>query len=254
MLKSFHQFVKRLFVLISFTPIIFSCTEEVAPRVLVFSKTEGFRHESIATGIEAIKGIGDKNGYVVYATEDASLINDENLSGYRVVIFLNTTQDILNGQQQNDFEQFIRSGGGFVGIHAAADTEYDWPWYNGLVGAYFSGHPNDPNVRTAEFYVNDYDHVSMDSIPERFSMTDEFYNFKSIKADLINVLLKIDENTYEGGTNGDDHPMSWYHEYDGGRSFYTALGHTPEMYSNPLFLSHLEGGIKYALGGEKVIR
>ncbi|MEQ8472820.1 MAG: ThuA domain-containing protein [Marinoscillum sp.] len=248
--KHFSQPIVAILILLM---LCGACSSPVTPGILVFSKTAGFRHQSIEVGIETIKDIGAQEGYNVDATEDASLINEENLSNYHVVIFLNTTMDILNRQQQNDFERFIQAGGGFVGIHAAADTEYDWPWYNELVGAYFESHPNNPNVRTAEFYAVDKDHVSMDSIPDRFSVTDEFYSFKSIKSDMINVLLKVDESTYEGGTNGDDHPMSWYHEFDGGRAFYTAIGHTEEQFSNPLFLNHLKGGIEYALGGEEPV-
>ncbi|MGL1886145.1 MAG: ThuA domain-containing protein [Reichenbachiella sp.] len=248
MIKRTQQFLKVALTLMILSSLAISCTEDFTPSILIFSKTAGFRHESIPAGIEAIKKIGAKNGYVVDATEDASLIRDENLAKYQVVIFLSTTMDVLNKQQQNDFERFIQAGGGFVGIHAATDTEYDWPWYNQLVGAYFSSHPNNPNVRTAELYVEDANHISMDSIPNRFEVTDEFYNFKSIQADKINVLLKIDEDTYEGGTNEGNHPMSWYQAFDGGRSFYTALGHTNEMFVNPLFVIHLEGGIKYALG------
>jgi cytochrome c len=227
-----------------------SCTsKKVTPRILVFSKTAGYRHESIADGIKAFQKLGEEHGIIVDTTENAYNINEENLRNYNAVIFLSTTGDILNKQQQNDFERFIQAGGGFVGIHAAADTEYDWPWYNGLVGAYFLSHPNNPNVRTAEYYVTDADHPATDSIPERFSRTDEFYNYKSIKRDLIKVLVKIDESTYVGGANGDDHPMSWYHEYDGGRAFYTGMGHTKESYTEPLFLKHIWGGLQYVLHG-----
>lgn len=231
-----------------------SATADVAAvtaRVLVFSKTAGYRHAEIPTGIATFKAIGEKQGYEVDATEDASAFNEENLSGYHAVVFLNTTLDVLNKAQQNDFERFIQAGGGFVGIHAAADTEYDWPWYNKLVGAYFESHPNDSNIRTADFHAENKSHGSMDSIPEKFSWTDEFYSFKSIQWDLINVLLKIDESTYEGGTNGDNHPMSWFHDYDGGRAFYTAMGHTKESYAEPIFIAHVTGGLEYAIGGEK---
>lgn len=230
--------------------VIAACQPSSDPAILVFSKTAGFRHESIESGIEALKKIGAEHSYRVEATEDASVFNDESLAGFNAVVFLNTTGDILNKQQQNDFERFIQAGGGFVGIHAATDTEYSWPWYNGLVGAYFTSHPNNPNVRTADFDAIDHNHPAMDSFPDRFSMTDEFYNFRSIKRDDINVLIKIDETSYEGGENDNDHPMSWYHEYDGGRSFYTALGHTNEMFEHPLFVKHLEGAIFYVLGGE----
>src|SRR5690606_30917266 len=229
-----------------------SCTsKKVTPRILVFSKTAGFRHDAIPAGIEAFKKLGVENGILVDTTENAANFNEENLRNYHAVIFLNTTMDVLNKQQQNDFERFIQAGGGFLGIHSAADTEYDWPWYNGLVGAYFQNHPNNPNVRTAEYYVTDHNHLASDSLPDSFTRTDEFYNYKSIKSDLIKVLVKLDESTYEGETNGDDHPMSWYHEYDGGRAFYTGMGHTIESYTEPLFLDHIRGGLQYVLGGGK---
>ncbi len=220
------------------------------PRVLVFSKTTEFRHESIPAGIEAIKKLGKEHHFQVEATEDASVFYEENLKRFNAVIFLNTTGDVLNDEQQNNFERYIQAGGGYVGIHAATDTEYDWPWYGKLAGAYFHSHPNNPNVRNAEFYVVDKNHPATDSIPERWARADEFYNFKDINPD-IKTLIKIDEKTYEGGTNGDDHPMSWYHEYDGGRAFYTALGHTDETYSETLFLKHLWGGIRYVFGKGK---
>lgn len=248
-------FTKRILpsILIVFlmSGVWWSCTDETGePRVLVFSKTAGFRHESIPAGIEAIKKIGLKEGFIVDTTENASTFYEENLSRYKAVIFLSTTGDVLNQEQQNDFERFIQAGGGYVGIHAATDTEYDWPWYGKLAGAYFESHPNNPNVRKAEFYVVDKNHPASDSLPERFTREDEFYNFKQIKPE-IHVLVKIDEKTYEGGTNKGDHPMAWYHEYDGGRAFYTAMGHTNESYSEPLFLKHLTGGIRYALGNGK---
>ena len=228
-----------------------SCTsKKTTPRILVFSKTAGYRHESIPDGIAMFQKLGQEHGILVDTTENASKINEENLRNYKAVIFLNTTMDVLNKQQQNDFQRFIQAGGGFLGIHSAADTEYDWPWYNGLVGAYFQSHPNNPNVRTAEYYVVDHNHLASDSLPDRFTRSDEFYNYKSIKKDLIHVLVKIDESTYEGGTNGDDHPMSWYHEYDGGRAFYTGMGHTKESYTEPLFVDHVWGGLQYVLGGD----
>jgi cytochrome c len=221
-------------------------------RILVFSKTTVFRHESIPAGIAAIKKLAEKHHIIVDTTENASNFNEENLRKYSAVIFLSTTGDVLNQEQQNDFERFIQAGGGYLGIHAAADTEYDWPWYGKLVGAYFESHPNNPNVRKAEFITVDNTHISTDSLPERFERTDEFYNFKSINPD-IKVLVKIDEKTYEGGTNGDNHPISWYHAYDGGRAFYTAMGHTDESFSEPLLLKHLWGGLNYVLGGEEPV-
>ena len=243
------QFMRQIFTLafiFSFLLILSCGGPSEPPRVLVFSKTAGFRHESIGAGIEAVKKLGEKYGFEVDTTENSDRFNEENLRNYSAVIFLNTTGDVLNKQQQNDFERFIQAGGGYVGVHAAADTEYNWPWYGGLAGAYFESHPNNPNVRTATFNVIDDTHMATDSLPDTWERTDEFYNYKNI-SEKLNVLITIDESTYEGGTNGDFHPMSWYQEYDGGRAFYTAMGHTNESYEEPLFLKHLAGGIMYVL-------
>ncbi len=232
--------------------IIFSAGLGAPPkqdRVLVFSKTEAFRHASIETGVEAIRQLGDEHGFGVDATEDAAMFTENNLKNYRAVIFLNTTGDVLDPSQQDEFERFIQAGGGYVGVHGATDTEYDWPWYGKLAGAYFESHPNNPNVRSGVFRVLRKDHPSTEGLPDRWEREDEFYNFHSINPDL-NVLVDIDETTYEGGANGDNHPMSWHHEYDGGRAWYTAMGHTDETYAEPLFLQHLLGGIRYAMGDE----
>lgn len=246
--QSFSLFVMLLLLL------GMSCsTETDETRILVFSKTTVYRHESIPSGIEAIRKLGEKHGFVVDTTENAENFNEENLKRYKAVIFLSTTGDVLNQQQQNDFERFIQAGGGYVGIHAAADTEYSWPWYGKLVGAYFESHPNNPNVRHGEYYVVDKHHPSTDSLPDRFARDDEFYNYKQISPD-IKMLVKLDEKTYEGGTNGDNHPASWYQEFDGGRSFYTAMGHTNETFAEPLFIKHLWGGLQYVLGRDKPVR
>lgn len=213
--------------------------------VLVFSKTAGYRHESIPAGIAAVQKLGQENNFAVSATEDASDFTKENLGKYRVVIFLNTTMDVLNDSQQGVFENFIRSGGGFVGIHAAADTEYEWNWYGKLVGAYFDGHPNNPNVREAVVQVKDNNHPSTKGLPENWERKDEWYNYKEINPD-IHILCNLDESSYEGGTNGENHPIAWHHDFDGGRAFYTGGGHTVESFSEPLFLKHLLGGIQYA--------
>lgn len=248
-LQKFSSGSLRL-VIILIIVTAFSCNRESEPpKILVFSKTAGFRHESIAAGIEALQIMAKKKNFVMDTTEDSNAFNEENLKNYQAVIFLNTTGDVLNKQQQNDFERFIQAGGGFVGVHAAADTEYNWPWYGQLVGAYFESHPNNPNVRTATFKILDQDHPATDSLPATWERTDEFYNYKNIQEDL-NVLITIDESTYEGGTNGDMHPMVWYKEFDGGRAFYTAMGHTNESYQDPLFLYHLAGGIEYVLAGD----
>ena len=219
------------------------------PRILIFSKTAGFYHQSIPKGIQAIQKLGVDFKFDTDTTRDARQINTENLKKYKAVVFLNTTGDILNDEQQSAFESYIRSGGGFVGVHSATDCEYDWQWYGNLVGAYFASHPQQ---QEAVLKVHDHTHPATKHLPSEWRRKDEWYNFKWV-APKLNVLISLDETSYQPGRNkmGDNHPMSWYHEYDGGRSFYTALGHTDESYTEPMFLQHLLGGIKYAMGQKK---
>lgn len=214
-------------------------------KALVFSKTAGFRHSSIPDGISAIQQLGVENNFLVDTTEDASKFNNVTLSQYQAVIFLNTTGDILNGEQQTAFEEYIQGGGGYVGIHSASDTEYDWKWYGNLVGAYFQSHPA---IQSATIIIADKFHPSTESLPERWFRTDEWYNFQANPRENVHVLATLDENTYSGGENGYDHPISWCHQYDGGRAWYTALGHTEESYTEQLFLQHILGGILFSAG------
>ncbi|WP_405382963.1 ThuA domain-containing protein [Maribacter sp. LLG6340-A2] len=211
---------------------------------MVFSKTAGFRHGSIEAGNLALEKLGTEQGYQVIITENADYIVEDSLKNYAAVIFNNTTRDILNDVQQADFERYIQAGGGFVGIHAATDTEYDWPWYNKLVGAVFNDHPR---IQEAKLNIENTKHPSTEHLEKSWIKSDEWYNFKDINPN-INVLISIDENSYEGGTNPEGHPISWYHAYDGGRAFYTEMGHTDETFEDPTFLSHLWGGISYAIG------
>lgn len=213
-------------------------------RLLLFTKTDGFRHGSIPTGIEAIERLGAENGLTIIQTEDASLFNADDLQQFDAIIFLSTTGDILNNNQQSAFEAFIQDGGGFVGIHSATDTEYEWTWYGSLVGAYFDGHPQ---IQEATIEVLNSEHSSTDHLPEHWNVKDEWYNFRDIQPH-INVLANLDESTYEGGENGVRHPIAWYHEFDGGRVFYTGRGHTDESFSEPMFMQHILGGIQYVTG------
>lgn len=215
-----------------------------AARVLAFSKTSGFRHESIPTALAAISQLGPANGFTVDQTEDEGAFTDANLARYDAVVFVSTTGDVLNADHQAAFEQFIRSGGGYAGIHAASDTEYDWPWYGQLVGAYFSDHPS---IQTADIIVDDHSHPSTSHLGPTWRRTDEWYNFASNPRSTTHVLLSLNEQSYSGGTMG-DHPIAWYHPFDGGRSWYTAGGHASSAYSEPDFLLHILGGIRYAAG------
>ena len=211
--------------------------------ILVFSKTKGFRHKSIAAGKVALMKLGAENRFQVDTTEDASAFTLDNLKKYKTVVFLSTTGDILNPEQQTAFEKYIQGGGGFLGIHAAADTEYDWPWYNKLLGAYFLSHPKQQNV---DIIVWNKDHPTTSFLPNMWRRFDELYNYKSIQPGII-VLATLDETSYEGGANGRMHPFMWYHEFEGGRAYYTGGGHTDESYVEPLFVRHLLEALKWTM-------
>ena len=243
-----NSIATRLLFAITLTLLIVSTSAMAKPirKVLVFSKTAKYRHGAgITAGIKAIQQLGLDNKFTVDATEDPQVFTPDNLKQYAAVVFLSTTGDVLNDQQQQAFEQYIKSGGGFVGVHASADTEYDWPWYGELNGAYFGNHPK--GQQEAVFNVVDKENIATRHLPAVWKKTDELYNFKWISEGL-HVLITIDENSYTGGKNGDYHPMSWYHNFDGGRAFYTGMGHDEKSFSDPLFLKHLLGGIHYAMG------
>lgn len=216
-------------------------------KVLVFSRTAGFRHSSIPNGIVMIQSLAATNNFTVDATEDAAQFNDANLVQYKAVIFLCTTGDILDATQQTAFERYIQAGGGYAGIHSASDTEYGWPWYGRLVGAYFQSHPA---IQQATVEVADQAHPSSASLPKKWVRTDEWYNFQSNPRGLVHVLATLDEKTYSPGTGamGHDHPIAWCHTFDGGRAWYTGGGHTEASYSEPLFRQHVLGGILWAAG------
>lgn len=213
-------------------------------RILVFYKTAKYKHLSIPSGIKAINKLGLENKFQTDTSSDASLFTDVNLKKYNAVVFLSTSGDMLNDQQQNAFERYIRGGSGYMGIHGASAGEYEWPWYGRLVGAIFDGHPVQ---QYATFNVVDKKHRSTRHLPLKWNIKEELYNFKNISPD-IKVLLTVDESTYKGGTNGSYHPMAWYRDFEGGRSFYTALGHADDKFTNPLFLKHILEGIHYAMG------
>jgi type 1 glutamine amidotransferase len=221
--------------------------ETTQPRfaVLVFSKTTGFRHDSIPHGIAAIKTLGTDHGFSVDSTEDAARFTDAELARFKVVVFLSTTGDILDDGQKAAFERYIRSGGGFAGIHSASDTEYLWAWYGRLVGAYFASHPE---IQRATVRIEDLGHASTEGLPQIWERTDEWYNFRNNPRGTVHVLATLDEATYSGGKMGADHPIAWCQVIDGGRSWYTAMGHTTESYAEPLYRLHLLGGIESAAG------
>jgi type 1 glutamine amidotransferase len=211
------------------------------PRIIVYSRTTGYRHDSIPAGTEALRELGTEHGWTVQATEDPAELA-AGLDGCRAVVFLSTSGEVLGDAERAALRSWLAAGGGFMGVHAAACTEYDWPWYGELVGARFDGHPEiQPGVVTVE----DHDHPATAHLPARWEWTDEWYNFRSSPRGRVRVLATADESSYLGGTMGGDHPLAWSHERTGGRSFYTALGHSAESYSDPVFRRHLLGGLSW---------
>ena len=218
--------------------------ENLKRHVLIYSKTQGYRHECIEPGRAALKNYFASHNITSEITEDSSIFTADRLKPFDVIMFFQTTGNVLDSVQQIAFENYIRSGKGFVGVHAASDTEYDWPWYGHLVGAHFVSHPE---IQQYVVQKEDTSHLAVKHLPERWLRTDEIYNFKQIP-DSVHVLLTADETTYQGGTHGTYHPLAWYHMVDGGRAFYTALGHTVESYSDTLFLEHVRQGVVWAGG------
>ena len=198
-------------------------------RVLVFTKTTGWRHDSIPTAVAALQRLGAQEGMQVDHTEDAVVFHSKHLAKYQAIVFANTTLDILEQSQQAAMEGFIRAGGGFMGIHAAADTEYDWPWYGQLVGAWFESHP--PGLQTTRVVFENGGFAGDGA----WTVTDEIYNFRSNPRGYVTVTASVREADYTGGTMGDDHPIAWCHAFDGGRAWYTGLGHQSTLYAEPRF-------------------
>jgi type 1 glutamine amidotransferase len=215
----------------------------VRPRVLAFSRTTGYRHATIPNAIAALREAGPGAGFDVDATEDASVFNDTNLARYRAVVFLLTTGDVLDAGQQAAFERYFRGGGAYAGIHSASDTEYDWPFYASVVGAYFKDHPP---IQAGAIERVDATHPASSVVAARWPWTDEWYNFRSNPRGAVRVLLRADESTYSGGSMGADHPIAWCRVVEGGRAFYTALGHVESAWSDAVFRAHVAGGIAWA--------
>ncbi len=221
-------------------------------QVLVFSRTAGFRHPSIADAWEFFENLPARERIRATLTEDPAMFRDDVLAGFDVIAFVNTTGDVLDEEQQAAVERFVRSGRGWVGVHSAADTEYQWTWYGNLLGAYFVSHPLLPVE--VEVTTEDPRHPSTDHLPRTFLFTDEIYNFDRNPRFEASILLTIDESGFiypnipDTPSMGADHPIAWYKEFDGGRSFYTNLGHRPDSWRDPLFQEHLLDGIRWAAG------
>ncbi|WP_223248766.1 ThuA domain-containing protein [Leeuwenhoekiella nanhaiensis] len=240
--------MRTLGLLLTIAILMLSCNSAQKPmskgtkNVLVFKKTNGFRHASIETGVETLREIGRENVWAVQHSEDSLIFTPQNLKNFDLVVFLSTTGDILGEEQQEAFKNYMENGGKFFGIHAASDTEYGWPWYGEFIGGYFMSHPKTQKATV----VKKEKHPTVAMFPERFERTDEWYNFKNLSPN-VHVTLTLDESSYEGGANGDYHPHAWFHKVGEGEMYYTGGGHTEEAYAEPLFRKHLEEVMKWLM-------
>lgn len=242
-----QTFMRLLFFACCFlafcSPAAHSSKDTASKKILVFSATRGFRHESIPLGVAAIQKMGEANHWQVVATEDTTVFSDNKISDYNAIILLSTTGNVFDARGQQALQDYVHAGGGVVGVHAATDCEYEWPWYNQFMGAQFDSHPAQ---QTAVLHKTGLKHPSTAMLPGNWSRKDEWYNFKNVNPQ-VKVLLQLDESSYQGGKMNGHHPIAWYQDFEGGKLFYTGLGHTDESWHEPLFLQHLEAGIKSVL-------
>ncbi|WP_199118164.1 ThuA domain-containing protein [Pedobacter sp. ASV28] len=241
------KFFKKIFLPLLLCLFLTSPSEsriKIRKAILIFSYTKGYRHQSIPAGIAAIRKLGEENGFTVDTSENVASFTEGNLKKYKAVIFLNPTgSDVFNEDQKQAFKSYINKGGGFVGIHAATDFCYEWEWYGKMVGAYFTNHPK---VQQAKLVVVNAKDKLNKGLPQDWLHTDEWYNFKSFNKD-VKVLVRVDEASYQGGKMNNDHPVVWYQNFEGGKVFYTALGHTEAAYKDVYFLKHLLLGLQWTM-------
>ncbi|WP_307678077.1 ThuA domain-containing protein [Streptomyces sp. V4I2] len=216
----------------------------MAPRLLVHTRTTAYRHDSIPYAVAALRTLGE---FDVEHTEDPSVL-ERPLDSYAAVVFLSTSGEILTPAGRERLAGYVEAGGGFVGVHAAACTEYEWPYYGELLGARFDRHPE---FQPGRVVVEDRAHPATRHMPSVWEFTDEWYDFRANPRGAVRVLARADESSYDGGGMGADHPLVWCREQGEGRVFYTALGHASEAYEDPDFRTHLLGGIKWAARLEK---
>lgn len=218
-------------------------------RILVFTKTMGFRHESISSGLKMLYDLSKQQNWVITATENPGLLRDDFLAGFDVAVFLNPTGDAICDVGQAAFEKWMDDGKGFVGIHAAADCEYEWPWYGSLVGGYFRTHPP---AQEATVIFENTDHPAMKPFVgmKTYTTFDEWYSFKQNPRESVKVLARLDESTITKFKNEEwkmgDHPIIWWKEDKGVRSFYTGFGHTHESFQDKKIIEHITGAINWA--------
>jgi type 1 glutamine amidotransferase len=232
--------LRRPWVVVPELPMVAITSDQ--PRILVFTRTMKYRHRSIPAGVRALDELG-RGRWITEHTEDPSMFTTERLREFRAVVFLSTTGNVLDEAQQDAFRDYVEQGGGFVGVHAASDTEYEWPWFGMLVGAWFRDHTP---VIAADVHREDASDGSTRMLPEVWRRTDEWYAFRSNPRPRVGVLLRLDDAQMGASAMGGDHPIAWKHEVGSGRAWYTGMGHTIESFQEPLLLEHLRGGVEWA--------
>jgi type 1 glutamine amidotransferase len=222
-------------------------------RVLVYSGSTGYRHESIPAGVEAMKSIAAKLGYQAEATEDPGVFSEDRLAAYKAIVFVSSTTDPkkpesewFTGARRDALVGFLKSGKGIVGLHAAADSHYHWPWYGQLMGGYFERHPKGTPKGTLT--VHDARHPATSKLPKTITRNDEWYYYKDFDP-TVKVLVTVDPASIgEGQADVNPNPVVWYKSFGGGRVFYSGLGHSSESYGEPYMIKLMTGGLKYAVG------
>jgi type 1 glutamine amidotransferase len=218
----------------------------MSPRLLVFTRTTDYRHDSIPAGVAMVEAIGVEDGFDVDAHEDPTAFEQANLQRYDLIIWLSTSGTILTGPQRDAFERWLNAGGAFAGIHSATASEYDWPAFETIIGARLENHPE---PQRATILVADRDHPSTAKLEPTWQWDDEWYNFRANPRGRVRVLATVDEATYGGGEMGRDHPIAWCGSYGDGRTWYTSLGHSLAAYRDPMFIEHVRGGINSLVRG-----
>ena len=223
--------------------------------ILVYAQYDQYHKDNIPVGILVFKEMAQKHQFGLTWTMDAGIFTEESMKDYATIVFFNTKADQFTDEQKQGLKNYINNGGGFVGIHAATTTDGQWPWYNQLIGRVFTWHPQ---IQSGILEVIDPEFPATLHLPKKWIWTDEWYNFSEPKSDNLKVILKVDESTYNTtlglgepiSVMGDFHPIAWYQEFDGGRSFYSALGHNPETYEDERHLELIYGGIYWTATGK----
>lgn len=239
------NYKKITIALLCFMSYFSTFSQEKEPTVLVFTKTTGFRHKSIPAGIDYFQLLKKQTDWEIVFSENSDDFTQENLAKYNVVVFLNTTGNLLSENQKLAFKKYINNGNGFVGIHSATNTEEQWPWFTEMIGATFKDHPKVQNAKVN--FDKSIEHPAVQHLDKKEIFKDEWYNFQKPVAKHVTVLATVDETSYQGKQmNTKNHPITWFHHFDGGRIFYTGLGHTNESYSDNRFQKMIKEAILWA--------